>query len=105
MGEEARKRIEDLVRKATVAFYDDANRSELASSIEVDYVTPEPDGHKVMVFAPDHEFEHERPVWAEMDELTLDLKPEKVGMSSYHVHVQIRNADAEKGGFIFGSNR
>lgn len=84
-----RDRIEQLVRRATIAFYDDSTRGEMASRVDIDYLTPEGDGHKVMVFAPDHEYENERPVWAEIDELTIDLEPEKVGMASYHVIVGI----------------
>ncbi len=89
MGEDTRTRIEDLVRKATIAFYDESMKDEMASSVDVDYVTEEEDGHKVMVFAESHEFEQERPVWAEIGDLTIELEPQKVGLSSYHVHVEI----------------
>ena len=89
MGEVSRSRIEDLVRRATLAFYDDSTRAEMDSQIQVDYLTREADGHKVMVFAPSHEFQEERPVFAEIGEVTVDLRPENVGTSSYHVHVVI----------------
>ena len=97
-----RDRIEDLVRKATLAFYDDARRAEMSSDIDVDYLTQDGDGHKLMVFAQSHEYEHEREVWAEVGDLTIDLEPEKVGSSSYHVHVTITNSGDEEGGFEFG---
>lgn len=101
MGEISRDRIEELVRRATLGFYDESTRSEMASDVDVDYVTPEGDGHKVMVFAQSHEYENERPVWAEIGALTVDLVPEKVGSSSYHVHVEITDSGNEDGGFVF----
>jgi len=104
MGGETRKRIEELVRKATLAFYDDSTRAEMASSIDVDYLTQEGDGHKVIVFAESHEYEHERPVWAEIGDLTIDLEPEKVGLSSYHVYVEITGMGDGEGEFVFSDN-
>lgn len=89
MEDQTRERIEDLVRRATLGFYNESVRDEMASSVEVDYVTREGEAHKVMVFAQSHEYEHERPVWAELGDLTIDLEPEKVGTSSYHVLVEI----------------
>lgn len=89
MEELSLARIEELVRRATLAFYEDSTRADQVSDIEVDYVTKEGDGHKVMVFAQSHEYEQERPVFAEIGELTVDLEPEKVGISSYHVYVEI----------------
>lgn len=102
MAEETRERIEELVREVTLAFYDESTRAEMASSVDVDYLTQEADGHKVMVFAQSHEYEHERPVWAEIDDLTIDLEPEKVGYSSYHVYVEIAESGDGDGGFVFG---
>lgn len=101
MAVDSRAEVEDLVRQATRAFYDESMKPEVASSIEVDYVTREGDGHKVMVFAQSHEFERERPVWAEIGEVTVDLDPEKVGESSYHVYVEITESgggDRDTGG-------
>lgn len=96
MEEGTREWIEDLVRRATLGFYDGSERDELASSVEVDYVTRAGEGHKVMVFAPSHEYENERPVWAEIGEdVTVDLEPEKVGESSYHVQVEITESGDE----------
>lgn len=89
MEEQSRTQIEELVRQAMLAFYDESAKAEAASRVDVDYVTQKGGGHKMMVFAPDHEFEEERPVWADFGELTLHLEPEKVGVSSYHVVVTI----------------
>lgn len=95
MEDETRERIEDLVRRATLGFYDESERDEMASSVEVDYVTREKQAHKVMVFAQSHEYENERPVWAEIGDLTIDLEPEKVGAASYHVQVEITESGEE----------
>ena len=95
MGITSRERVEELVKQATLAFYDESTKAELASSIQVDYLTQENNGHKVMVFAESHEYENERPVWAEIDDVIIDLEPEKVGLSSYHVHVEITESEDE----------
>lgn len=92
MEEDERNRLVDLVRSATQAFYDQPVGGETKSSVEVDYLSEEGAGHKVMVFAPSHEFENERPVWAEIGDLSIHLDPEKVGYSSYHVHVDISDS-------------
>jgi len=102
MGEDERTRIEDLVRTATLAFYDESTRAEMAASVDVDYITQAGSGHKVMIFAQSHEFEHERPVRAEMGDLVIDLDPEKVGLSSYHVHVELTERGDGEDGFVFG---
>lgn len=102
MEAETRKRIEQLVRQATLAFYDESTKAEMDSRVDVDYLTREDDGHKVMVFAPSHEYEHERSVWAEIGEVTVDLEPEKVGLSSYHVHVEITDSGDNDDGFAVG---
>ena len=92
MGEPSRERIEDLVRQATLAFYDESTSAELAERVDVDYLTQDGDKHRVMVFAESHEYEHERPVWAEIGDVRIDLEPEQVGVSSYHVHVTLSDA-------------
>ena len=77
----------------------------MPSSIEVDYLTQVEDGHRVMIFAQSHEYENERPVWAVIEDLTIDLEPEKIGLSSYHVTVEITETDDGHDGFGVGDNR
>ena len=104
MGEETRERIENLVRKSTLAFYDESMRAEMASTIEVDYLTQVEDGHKMTIFAQSHEYENERPVWAVIEGLTIDLEPKKVDLSSYHVTVEISETDYGHDEFGVGDN-
>ena len=102
MDEESRTRIEGLVRKATVAFYDDSSSAEMESSVEVEYLTREGLDHTVEVVAPSHEYDNERPVWVDIDEVTLDIEPEKVGESRYRLRVTVTESSDSDGGFVFG---